>query len=295
MAWCKHHIFFRKRGTSPDSRRRKIFDDIVKHTELFESEKKDFFIRRAEWLTKNPEYSHPDLVPLNIRAYSSENILVISPHPDDEIIGCGGTLIQLLAEGSTISVVQLTDGSNTAALKDAPDHIRTTVRLKEAQVVASRLGFANLFLCKERDSHLKCTKETVNKISGILHQLRPGVIFVPFINDIHPDHRAANEILGTSLALSSLNLPEVRIVSYEVWNLVPPNSYCIIDDQFDEKTEMLREYRTAMKVIDYIQFCENLNSYHAVKLLGIKGFAEVFLDIDAERYIQLVRGIEVSG
>jgi LmbE family N-acetylglucosaminyl deacetylase len=268
--------------------------DVTSTLKTFESEKEELFSRRKLWLEKHPEYSHPELRQFDTQAYSGENVLVISPHPDDEIIGCGGTLIKLRETGSKISVLQLTDGSRTSALQDSPEDIRKTIRLKEAETVAADLGVANLFLFREEDSQLHCTEENVKKLTGILNTLQPKIIFIPFINDKHPDHVVANEILKKALESSELDLLNVHILSYEVWNFVPPNSYCCIDQQFKRKTTLLRKYRTPMKVIDYVQLCKSLNSYHAFTLLGKKGFAEVFLDIDAERYRDLVRDIEIS-
>ena len=287
-------ILCQKREKSPDISSRHIFTDIDTHIQQFASEKKEFLVRRNVWLKMNPGYSHPDLRPFDTQAYAGENVLVLSPHPDDEIIGCGGTLIKMLKEGSKVSVVQLTDGSNSGALRDFPEHMRKIIRLNEAKVVAENLGFTELVFFNEGDSHLTCTKDTVKKLSDIVNRLHPKAIFIPFINDIHPDHSTANQILSKSLESSHLNLKDVNVLSYEVWNFVPANSFCIIDNQFDKKSEMLMKYRTGMKVIDYVHFCESLNAYHAYTLLGKKGFAEVFLNIDAERYCELIRGTKIS-
>ena len=200
----------------------------------------------------------------------------------------------MLDEGSIITIIQLTDGRGTYALKDSPEHIRKTIRFEEAKVVAKNLGIAELLLFKEEGSHLECTTDNIKKLSDILNRLHPKVIFIPFINDTNPDHIVANEILSKSLESSTLNLPEVNVLSYEVWSLVPPNSFCIIDNQFDKKADMLMKYPTGMKVVDYVHFCESLNSYHAYSLLGKKGFAESFLDIDAKTYMELIRGTNIS-
>jgi len=282
-------IFFQKITRSSDISKRKIFADIDNHVRTFESEKKGFISRRNAWLKKNPEYSHPDLVELDAERYAGENVLVISPHPDDEIIGCGGTLIKMIQKGSSVSVVQLTDGSHTAAFRDFSGPERKTIRLDEAKIVAKNIGFSELFFFNEVDSFLACTSNNVEKLSGILNRLQPKAIFIPFINDTHPDHRAANEILTRSLESCTLDLRSVNVVSYEVWTFVPPNSYCIIDNQFDKKTDVLRKYRTAMKIVDYVQCCESLNAYHSYTLLGKKGFVEVFFSLDAKKYVDLVR------
>lgn len=283
-------VLCQKRGRPSEINKRQIFVNLDKRIKIFESEKKEFFSQRNAWFKKNPEYLHLNLQQLDTRAYSCENVLVISPHPDDEIIGCGGTLIKMLEEGSIVTVLQLTDGSNTLALKERLEYIRKTVRLEEARVVAENLGFAELILWEERGSHLKCTPDNVRKLADILDRLHPKVIFVPFINDMHPDHVMANEILRKSLEASTLNLLEGNVLSYEVWSFVPPNFFCIIDSQFDKKAEMLMKYRTGMKVVDYVHFCESLNSYHAYTLLGKKGFAEVFLNLGAKAYVKLIQG-----
>jgi LmbE family N-acetylglucosaminyl deacetylase/ubiquinone/menaquinone biosynthesis C-methylase UbiE len=283
-------VFCQKRERDFDIKKRHVFKNLDKRLRLFKSEQKEFFIRYDQWLNKNPDYAHLDLQQFDTNAYSCENILVISPHPDDEIIGCGGTLIKMLGEGSLVTVLQLTDGSSTFALRDSPEKIKKTIRLKEAEIVAKNLGITELILFKEDQSHFKCTKDNVKKLSEILNRLRPQVIFVPFVNDTNPDHIIANEILRKALENSAINTPEVRILSYEVWSLVPPNSFCLIDNQFYKKTEMLMKYRTGMKVVDYVRFCEDLNAYHANNLLGKHGFIEVFLNIDAKTYTELIQG-----
>lgn len=270
--------------------KRPIFIESDRQIEVFISEKNELFSQRNDWLRENPEYYHLNPQRLDTQTYSNENVLVISPHPDDEIVGCGGTLIKMLNEGSFVTVLQLTDGSNTCALKDYPEHIRKTIRLEEAKNVAENLQFAELILWKEKDSQLKCTTENVRKLVDILERIRPKVIFVPFLNDPHPDHAMANEILRRALEVSSHNLPEVDVLSYEVWSFVPPNSYCIIDNQFDKKAQMLMKYRTGMKAVDYVHECESLNSYNKYIFLNKKGFAEAFFTLNAKAYVKLIKG-----
>jgi len=267
--------------------KRSVFVDIDKRVELFKKQHAEMFYRRSLWLGENPEYSQSELQELDTESCRGKNILVISPHPDDEMIGCGGTLIKMLQTGAMVTVLQLTDGSRTKALEGCPDDIRKTIRLKEAEEVSNALGFSELILWKETDSNLQCTADNIKKLTAILNDLRPKAVFVPFIDDPHEDHIAANQILKESLKDPALDLPKVDILSYEVWSLVPPNLYCIIDEQFEKKVQTLRKYRTGMKVFDYVKFCESLNSYEGYSLLKRKLFAEVFLNLDAETYISL--------
>ena len=285
-------VLCRKRRQPSQIDKRHIFSGLNKRIKMFESEQRKLFWHRKTWLKKYREYRHLNLKELDVRDFSCKNVLIISPHPDDEIIGCGGTLIKMLQWGSTFAVLQMTDGRNTVVFKDFPEDIRKTIRLEEAKEVADSLGFTELILWKEEDSHLKCTPDNVRKLTDILERLHPKAIFVPFLNDIHPDHVIANKILRGSLEASTLNLTKVNILSYEVWSLLPPSSFCIIDNQFDKKVEMLMKYRTVAKVVDYVHFCESLNAYRAYTLLGKKGFAEVFLNLNAKAYCSAVRQIE---
>ena len=54
--------------------------------------------------------------------------MVIAPHPDDELIGCGGFLIKKKNEGSLVGIIYLTDGRSTSGWKNAPTEILNTPR-----------------------------------------------------------------------------------------------------------------------------------------------------------------------
>ena len=284
-------VHCRKKDKAGSFRERSIFANFDKRMRLFRSENKAFSSRRELWLKKNPRYSSPDLLAFEPSAYTGKKVLVLSPHPDDEIIGCGGTLIRLLAEGALVTVIQLTDGSSTCALENSSEEEKKVRRLEEAKVVAECLGVNELVLFGEEESRFTCSDEIVKKLSEVLVKLEPGLIFVPFVNDPHKHHVTANKILRESLKSCPVGLRDVDIFSYEVWSLVPPNSYCVIDEQFDNKASLLMKYRTGMKVIDYVQFCENLNAGHAHNLTGRDGFVEVFFRTGFYEYLELTSGL----
>ncbi|TRZ50666.1 methyltransferase domain-containing protein [bacterium] len=268
--------------------KREIFQDIVNRTKYFKSGKKDLFSRLEAWRNNNREYADLSQTQLNIKEYSQKYVLVISPHPDDEIIGCGGTLIKMIKGGVKVVVLQVTDGSTASALIASPESVRKTARLEEARVVAENLGLAELILWGESCTNLECNSRNVQRLVEILGRLNPKAIFVPFINDWHPDHILANKMLYEALRISAANLAEVNIFSYEVWSLVPANLYCIIDEQFDEKAKMLMKYRIGMKAFDYVHFCESLNAYHAYTLIKKRGFLEVYFNLNAKAYMELI-------
>ncbi|MEE9256240.1 MAG: PIG-L family deacetylase, partial [bacterium] len=189
-----------------------------------------------------------------------------------------------------ITIVMMTDGAETRALIDQPEEYRRSVRLGEAREVASDLG-ATLVPWKEPDSALACEPKNVERLAELLDRLRPRMIFVPFVNDFHPDHVAANRILAAALEKSSLESKDVSVLAYEVWAFAPVNLVSEFDGRlFDQKARLLMKYRTGMKVKDYVGFCRTLNAYHAHMILNRKGFAEGFLSMDAGEYCTLIEG-----
>ena len=280
-------VLCRKRIEPLEVAERHVLSSIEERIETFRSERRKLFSQLDAWLRRNPEYAHQELQEFDDESTLGGSVLIISPHPDDEIIGCGGSLIRMLENGAKVTVLQLTDGSNTVALRNCTPDVRKKVRLREAEVVAKELGLRELIMWKEADGHIKCTSENVIRLARILDRLRPSSIFVPFVNDTHRDHVIATEILRKALESSAVDLHGAKVLSYEVWSLLPPNCFRVIDGVFDKKTKLLMKYRTGMKASDYVHYCESLASYHSYTLLGRKGFVEVFLALEGKTYLKL--------
>ncbi|MDD5528808.1 MAG: methyltransferase domain-containing protein [bacterium] len=256
----------------------------VKDIDTFKSREKKLFLKYNLWIRKHPKYLQTNFRPLEEIVDFRENTLVLSPHPDDEIIGCGGTLLQMLKSGAKVTVLQITDGSDTLALSENMDK---AIRPKEAKIVAEKLGIKELILWEEDACCFKFNQKNVTELSCILKKVNPKIIFVPFINEQDPHHIIANKILAP--ALEEIDSDNITIVSYEVYSLLPPNVFCVIDKQFKEKENLLMKYRTGMKVFDYVHFCKLSNFYRSYTLLGKKGFAEAFLAMNVKDYKELVR------
>jgi LmbE family N-acetylglucosaminyl deacetylase/2-polyprenyl-3-methyl-5-hydroxy-6-metoxy-1,4-benzoquinol methylase len=263
--------------------------DPDRSTRAFRREYRKAFSRLNDWIGKHPRYASQEIRCFDVALHAAAPVLVLSPHADDEIIGCGGSLLKLRESGAAITVVMLTDGAETRALQGLPGEARRSVRLHEAREVADGLG-ATLDAWNEPDSKLACSPECVERLANLLEQQRPGLIFVPFINDLHHDHVAANRILAAALKQASVELDGIFVLAYEVWAFVPVDLLCDIDAEFGRKLQLLRKYRTGMKVRDYVGFCRSLNSYHAFTRANRRGYAEGFFSLPASEYVALVDG-----
>jgi LmbE family N-acetylglucosaminyl deacetylase len=246
---------------------------------------------RDAWLAAFPEYRAlvPDAVtPAHWR---DARVLVLAPHPDDELIGCGGTLCRLRSAGAKVSILQATDGCRLQSLRDLPAARRKTIRLEEAGRVASALG-AGLVSWAQEDALLSCSAETIAGLLRVLARLRPTHVFTPFVGDGHADHRVLSRILAAALAEADV---QPQILQYEVWSLVPANRYCDITDQAETLESLLLLYERAMRVEDFVHFCESRNLARGLEVTGRHAYVEAFLSTSSAEYRRLAERTPCPG
>jgi LmbE family N-acetylglucosaminyl deacetylase len=148
-------------------------------------------------------------------------VLVIAPHPDDDAIGCGGTLTRLAARGARIAVTYVTDGSAShVKSKRFPPAVLRDVREGEARAALRVLGVRGRpqFL-RAPDSGLADVAGTereriVRALAGRIVSLRARVIFWPWPRDPHPDHVATAQLAREALAACGRH---ADVYFYRVW------------------------------------------------------------------------------
>lgn len=113
-------------------------------------------------------------------------VLVIAPHPDDEVLGCGGTMARLAASGARVEVAIVTEGK-------PPRYERTSVEKVRAEAAAAHalLGVATTHHLDLPAAELDGVPHAdLNaKIGALVDATMPDTIFVPFVGDIHLDHQ----------------------------------------------------------------------------------------------------------
>lgn len=265
----------------------KLLKDHDKLKSKFESEYKHFFDRRTRWLAQHPELHISSPEPLDRQVINPKNVLILSPHPDDEVIGCGGTIAKYVDTDVRVTIIQLTDGSDCAALRNADPVTRTTARLIEAKKVADYLNVSDVRFWKLADGHFNVDTALVEQMSKLLDELTPDIVFLPFINDLHRDHVLTNHLLFKAL-LKIDPLPSMAICSYETWAVVPCNVFVSTTGFFERKAEALSYYPIPMKVKDYIQLCAMRDAYHHYEITREYGFAENFYFQTPQEFIQTI-------
>ncbi len=191
-----------------------------------------------------------------------ERALFIAPHPDDEALGCGGTILRLNAAGAASSVVFLTDGER---LYGNPSGEVAEIRRREGLKSSELLGCrAPVFLGFPDGGLARCMKEVGERLSGIVAAMKPDIVFAPSPIDYHLDHIAASRI-----ALQLLrDLGSFKLAFYEVYSTMRFTHLVEITDFVETKKEAILTYRTSLyeKPELYVKAALGLNSHRAVFL-----------------------------
>lgn len=136
-----------------------------------------------------------------------KKIVVFAPHPDDETLGCGGTIAKRISEGYKVLIVIMTDGRHAFMhvlgidSDPSPEELKE-LRKEEVKRAAGILGVPeeNLIFLDFVDRTLKGNTENAEeKVYKILSENRPVEVYLPYRNDGHPDHRATYWIVNNSL------------------------------------------------------------------------------------------------
>lgn len=209
-----------------------------------------------------------------------KRVLVVSPHPDDESIGCGGTLARHAGDGDRVEVVFLTAGEAGGHGRDPAATGR--LRRREAERAAAILGIHKLDHWDAPDGALRVTRELRTRLRGLLLERRPDVVYTPHAGEQHPDHRAAARLVAAVLR----SLPAARRplgLAFEVWT--PLGSFDEIRDitaEMPAKRRAIRSYRSQCQHVDFVAAMTGLARYRGELHCWPEGeFAEVFARVQA--------------
>ncbi len=181
-------------------------------------------------------------------------VLVIAPHPDDETLGCGGSLMRHKHEGDKIFWLIVTgiDEENGWA-KDM-----VVKRDNEIDTVAKKYGFSDVF-----NFRLPTTKidvlplsDLIGEISNVYNKVEPDIIYMPFINDVHTDHQIIAKAVQSTLKW--FRYPFIKkVMMYETpseteFNFADrggfkPSVFIDIAKYFDEKVEIMKIYESEIE------------------------------------------------
>ena len=116
------------------------------------------------------------------------NVLVVAPHPDDETLGCGGTLLRHVADGDAVHWLIVTGITEAAGFSAE----RVASRAREIESVGQQYGFASVHILGLETTRLDTIPmaSLVVQIGAVFKAVEPNIVYLPYRGDAHTDHAA---------------------------------------------------------------------------------------------------------
>jgi LmbE family N-acetylglucosaminyl deacetylase len=240
----------------------------------------------------------PDAPPEAIESFDETRVLVLAPHMDDEVVGCGGTLRRHALSGARITVAFLTDGRRAdphlagrlhGAERRAAEQALCERRRAEAAAAGRVLGYDDLVFLDRPDGELVPDAALLHAVADLIEQRRPQLVYFPCALELHPDHWQTSRLVAQLVdADLSPTLAGARCRAYEAWTPLPPNRVVDVSDVFDTKLVALRAFASQLEHVDYVRAITGLNAYRAMTRDG-RGYWEAFYEGSAGEQAELVR------
>ena len=183
----------------------------------------------------------------------SKRTLIVAPHPDDEMLGCGGTILRRKAEGSKIAWLIVTSISKEGGWEED----KITKRKHEIDQVTKKIGFDAVYNLGFPSIELDKVpmKDLVQSFSEAFREFEPEEVFLPHCGDIHSDHRIVFE--AATACTKWFRYPSITsILSYETASetefnyakdsVFNPNIFIDISEFIEAKLEILKIYESEL-------------------------------------------------
>jgi LmbE family N-acetylglucosaminyl deacetylase len=201
-------------------------------------------------------------LPVQLETLRRQRVLVIAPHMDDEVIGCGGALLLHRALHSEVRVVFVSDSSGAVDDPVRAERLRG-IRRAEMLQVKDTLALASVVELGFTDGSLMSHEEAIaSRLADELRTFQPTQVLCPFPGDGHSDHQSSAFAFGTGSQLADWH---GEVLAYEVWSTLWPNMAVDIGAVADEKARLIRMYASEMSDRDYAAAVLGLNRYRGMQ------------------------------
>lgn len=209
--------------------------------------------------------------------------LVVSPHPDDETLGAGGTILRLLAEGNEVYWLNVTAVLNTN--KFSRDMIER--RKEQLQEIENFYHFSGVYHLNMPTTELESidSDKAIGRIGGVFREIKPEVLILPDYNDAHSDHKrvfdwcyACSKVFRFPFIKQIMTMEIVSETDFgspvDTFN---PNFYVDITDYIDGKIQAMEIYDTELGSFPFPRSIENIRALAMLNgtRSGVK-YAEAF-------------------
>lgn len=191
----------------------------------------------------------------------ARRIAVIAAHPDDEVLGCGGTIARHARDGAEVHVMIMAEGATARSEQRTPSahasYLHTLAH--SAEVAHQILGTRNLQLKDFPDNRLDSVDflDIVKSVEQFVEITEPEIVYTHFPHDLNIDHRLVSEAVQTACRpIPGRNIQQIlffEVPSSTEWRMSPsspafhPNYFVDITETLDAKCKALQAYHQEMR------------------------------------------------
>lgn len=247
---------------------------------------------------------------LSLQGISS--VLCVAPHPDDEVLGCGGLLALLQAQQAKVQVLVLTQGelgqahlqlqNQTAESQGAQSQALAQVRVQESQAAAQVLGLPQPKFLNFNDRHLSFTEAVTQAIADQIKAQPIDLLLLPSLSDPHPDHQAT-ALAGLAAVQNALKLAQasgqtqhsktkeaqdrpLQILFYEVGAPLHANAFVDFTSVAAQKWAAVQSFKSQLSEEKYESLSRAMAAMRAFGLQPQCTAAEAFFKVDMQAFMR---------
>lgn len=212
-----------------------------------------------------------------------KKIIVFAPHPDDDLLGCGGSMAKHVSQGNEITVVYMTSGE-AGSLLDNKNKL-AKIREKEVSEASKILGIKNLIFLRNPDGYLEYNQKSIIKITSLIREGKPDLVYLPHRSDAHKDHIKTYELVTEAINRASRSSFQeckgkpwsiATVLCYEIWTPLQEISYIEnIEEFIDLKMQAFEQHKSQIKKNKYNDAIKGLNRYRGI-MTGMGKYCECF-------------------
>lgn len=204
-------------------------------------------------------------------------VLCFAPHPDDEILGCGGTLHLHAQAGSEIRVVLVTDGTAGDPEQKFDPVTFGEMRRAESRSAAAVIGVPEPVCWGLPDSCEVAESDKLRLVGMVGEEIAgfaPDLVFLPWRGDHQRDHLVLNEVVERGIVAAGF---DGDAFGFEVWAPIPrPDLVVDITDILDVKRRALDCFASQFAYGDLGHQVFGMNAYRSLLLERDRGYGEAF-------------------
>lgn len=212
------------------------------------------------------------------------NILVIVAHPDDEAIGCGGTIAKHIAAGDIVNVVFMTNGVGSRNVTDADIQNRIMSANKSTDIL--EISSVTWFDLRDNEMDSAPLLSVVQSIERVIDGFQPEIIYTHHIGDLNIDHQITHKAVMTACrpqpGFCVKEIYTFEVLSSTEWQTpgyLPfiPNMFVDISEFYEKKVKALEVYKDEIRNFPHSRSMENIDSVSRYRgaSIGVKR-AEAF-------------------